>query len=379
MNENDHTRILLAILRANNFFLKDFLKTFKIKIDDKELEKINSEDILFNKLYVNRGKNFIDGLVMSQNNPRFAVIIENKACGAGDQKKQIDRYINCIKTIENVSLKNIWVIYLTEDGGEPDGSSYSGSYNKDSTDIEGRLVCLNYRENILPWLKRIKHELKASMYNGIDSYIEYLEMKFQIDYISLSAKENIKQAIYRGLEINECEATVEVKYRILTSLRNKLDEKDKQDSNYEDLKSTVINLIDDIERPYWENFNKITIKYLNERIGVDPNNIDIINKLKKYGCIQIKDKNWHQYIHFELEETTFENIFFKSEEIKLGYHIEGNNECFKKVRGNFKKKRNINIKSQPPELKDWLPEAYEQILTNDNWKKLNDFQANLNL
>ena len=82
---------------------------------------------------------------------------------------------------------------------------------------------------------------------------------------------------------------------------------------------TIINIIDDIERPYWDKFNKITREYFK---GKDIR-ISKLNGNKK-GYIQIRSAEWDNRIHYEWYPILFNELFFKDSPLKLCIHVEVN-------------------------------------------------------
>ena len=442
LDENDHTRILLAILRTEVKlsdgektmlpFLIDFCKTFGIEVD---VSSIIPDNIFFDRCFIDENatdsqkkkqpRNFIDGLVLKEK--EFAVIIENKVCGATDQKLQLDRYIaSCIKEIKpcnktiNIVQKgneinkskevadetideNIWAIYLTAIGGVPSNKSYNTSllrYGDDNqpinTNIGDRLLCLSYKDNILPWLERIKHQLPGTMYNCVVSYIEYLKQMLQLDNAQLQDK--VKE-ILKNASITNNGDTLD--HRNLTKLYNDIQEEINKKSNNEQLQEADIQLIanceslknivgnikDDIERPYWDKFNEITRKCFKELLKNKIGENDIVIKKLTYnkdkGYIQIRGASWDNRVHYEWYQVSFEKIFFEKESpLTLCIHVEVKDfkEDFKEDFKVDKGKVEIEIKrdkSGSEMIKEgtfdgWLKAAYNEVLKNNTWGKLND-------
>ena len=186
MSENDHTKLLLALLRfqdSNKRFplLNSFLNTFT-KGRDKMIHYQHPSDVCirFNPRYDKDDKHsFIDGLILfNAGGKRIAVIIENKIYDAPDQQKQICRYITHMTNDEKIAIDNVWVFYITGNGNkEIDKISYDISDKEESTNIGRRFVTLNYENDIVRWLKDV---LKARIYPEsitcmVRSYVDYLE------------------------------------------------------------------------------------------------------------------------------------------------------------------------------------------------------------
>ena len=137
INENRHTNILATILsykQSNRYpFIKSLLKRVFPDLSGEEKWNISVQD------------NYIDTLLKSDSH---AVIIENKACGAGDQPGQIQTYIKNIQ--RDFDFEKIYVIYLTPFGGSPSLSSLPEDLKED---LKERYAEVTYINDILPWLE----------------------------------------------------------------------------------------------------------------------------------------------------------------------------------------------------------------------------------
>ena len=173
-NENAHTRILQKLLlykQKNNY---PFLTSFLDKMIPQRVE-LSSPKIEFNQ-------EFID-LLIEDDESDFACIIENKVHYALDQYKQIERYINSVKAH---GKNNIFVIYLTSDGNKEvsdvsltsKAKAFLGYIDNKNT---GNFLPINFKENILPWLKNDvlpKCINEKQILSGITQYIDHLEGMF---------------------------------------------------------------------------------------------------------------------------------------------------------------------------------------------------------
>ncbi len=183
-NENAHTTILSEILRFrqdNSYpFLKSFLELCWRDSDNK---------IVINDPMVETQRQYIDALIWEKG--KYAVVIENKIDRAQDQIKQIERYIEAAGELCEISEESncIFVVYLTADGRKKVGDwSLTKKAKtllgyKDKKD-PGRFIEMNYRDDILPWLKesvivncRYGEHILLSM---LQQYIDYLENRFAI-------------------------------------------------------------------------------------------------------------------------------------------------------------------------------------------------------
>jgi len=152
-NENAHSRILVKLLcfefNRRFYLLEDLLKSLGKPFHD---IKIESPEITAEK-------NRIDARIRLKSS---VIIIENKIHGAVEQKHQVDRYIDnemdYLKNIyddHNERYKNLFVLYITKEGGSP--SSYSLS-DENKSRLENRFKAINYRDDILNWLNNINLE-----------------------------------------------------------------------------------------------------------------------------------------------------------------------------------------------------------------------------
>ena len=150
-NERDevnlHSKFIGELLKNRSFgdiFLKLFLGIIGIEID----EEINKN------IYLEYGasdKGRID-ILLKINSKSFkkAIIIENKI-DAGDQDKQLERYVRAMKK-EGYFRDEITIIYLTLDGDTP--SDYSlGHIQVDEVKI------LSYKDDIIFWIEKCIKEV----------------------------------------------------------------------------------------------------------------------------------------------------------------------------------------------------------------------------
>lgn len=174
VNENDHTRILMSILRYNNGM---FVDSFLHYIGATECKELKTRPTDQKKAIGNSGDGFIDLYFdyTSATGNTEKVILENKIYGASDTRRQLLRYIatalemtkeefeNQIEKWEHGNidqdtknrLKSIHVLYLTLDGGkQPDVSSLPQNFLGDNN--EGNYINfypINYVKHIIPWIE----------------------------------------------------------------------------------------------------------------------------------------------------------------------------------------------------------------------------------
>ncbi len=208
-NENTHTRILKYLLSIQNnngeyYILKSFLQFFCLP----ELKEFNT--ISDQKQAVGPKKTgFIDLYI--EYNDKIKIIIENKIKDAGDTDKQLARYIYTAATEnknkdsfskwekqvregEDVDLSNIYVLYLTREGGSPSGNSLPEKLKERL----GRYIECNYMDDLSEWFDNILPTLPIGMNHsistGMHQYMLYLEsMRNPMKMIDINLVEEIKR------------------------------------------------------------------------------------------------------------------------------------------------------------------------------------------
>jgi hypothetical protein len=139
-NENAQSRILSKLLHytfdKNYILLKIFFDFLGYPFSALQLvePKITAE------------KNRIDIRIRDN---AYSIIIENKIWGAKDQERQIERYISIEKGFK-YQEDEIYIIYLSLEGGSPDKTSITRERRKD---FSARYKEINYRNHILIWLR----------------------------------------------------------------------------------------------------------------------------------------------------------------------------------------------------------------------------------
>ena len=179
--ENAHSRILRMLLQYSGGGKYPVYSSF-INLLKSNCQEIPEDISCYRPEFVNE-EGRIDLLIKEYTTKnRFAIIIENKVCGATDQDEQIQRYIDKVEQ-DNVLSDRIIVIYLTKDG-EKEVSDYSLTESAKkklgvTNDSEGRFIRLNYKHHILPWLQNevlpniaIKEDILIS---SVRLYADYLK------------------------------------------------------------------------------------------------------------------------------------------------------------------------------------------------------------
>ena len=314
INENAHSRILMKLLCYQNDrgeydilqSLLDYIKSLKGAEAFKDI-KIETPTIT-------QEKQRIDLWIRDKG---YAIIFENKIYNAIDQEEQICRYIE--KTIvEGYKVENIYVIYLSQDGKEPEEQTW-GDYKEE---LKDRYLTLSFYYDILRWLQdyvlpNIRHkddDLKCA----IKQYIDYLKGLFNLRTIQIPMIMTLRKTIQQKLELEkknpqECVSSLEEMIKscnelieILNSLR--------EDYRHEFWKQQILNFYPDLLHQIEKNKNeddqiKIVFNYSNKKIDVrinrdhgklfcqvrnnDGSDLDCELKRKLLDCKNVSD-DWYE-------------------------------------------------------------------------------------
>lgn len=172
IDENGHSRILCQLLKYTDIegkfaWLSSFIANYT-----------SFSDIKVVRPTITQEEERID-LWVRDKEGGYAIIIENKACDAVDQPAQLMRYIEQTK-LQGFAEKNIYVIYLSRDGKEPEAQSW-GKY-KDA--FSSRYANLTFRNAVLPWLQNNVfpsiEPKEECLKSGVVQYIDYLKGMFNL-------------------------------------------------------------------------------------------------------------------------------------------------------------------------------------------------------
>lgn len=277
VNENDHTRVLMGILKYNHYqFLPSFLQMIGFP-DECSNNPISVKELTDQKKAIgNKGTGFIDLYIEYEygNNQSEKVIIENKIFGAGDVNRQLARYIatainpdmdsNCFEQkweqwaqkpdyseITENDIKNIHVIYLTSDGLKEPGDNSLPNYFR-GTDENGAFKAkhisyypINYQYDIIPWLENevlpyMPYADDGIAIAGARQYIASLKSMLNGKGDSKSIEEYVNNLSGSDLEKYEC---VLKTMNVIKSITNKETEKKKNNIVVE-LKKTGLDVKD---------------------------------------------------------------------------------------------------------------------------------------
>jgi len=174
VNENAHTRLLIRLLKYTPALLS-FLDWLEKKYTTFHSPRVDKPKITAEKYR-------IDGLIQEEG--KYAIIIENKVCGAVEQGGQLGRYIDECREL-GYAQSRIYILYLFDRPGNDPSTQTWGEYKAE--DFGGRYLVLSYKDDIIPWLKTFLAECEATdektqvLREGVAQYLDYLRLLFKID------------------------------------------------------------------------------------------------------------------------------------------------------------------------------------------------------
>lgn len=341
-NENAHSRILIKLLQYQSEnkeypFLLSFM--FVLSTHCKQF----SHQHQIEKPHISGQEEHIDALIEEKG--KYAIIIENKIHWAPDQEQQLDRYIDAIKEHNfKKTDKNVYVIYLTRDGSKiVDEKSFSKAkafleYKDDSN--PGRYITLNYKDDILPWLKNevlpTCKEDNSILASALEQYIDHLDGMFNLR----KEEQMINNSIIDSL---------------LGERKNDIDYVDNCINDLDDLRSLLQNRLDELKA---QNVTEEYIKPIQKRIGKKYNlENDIWNggigftlfseshwqtqkkkELRSYFEIDLQNNNFRYGIGFENQHYSyFEEA--KAPRSKAKHFYKAFKTTFEKGKGNIEEEK----------------------------------------
>lgn len=217
-NENAHSRILRMLIAYNG---GGSFPVFASFLNLVKKHCLYAKDLsVFSPQFSNEEAR-IDVLIKEyQADAPYAIIIENKVCGAIDQEQQIQRYIEIV--MQYVSAENIYVIYLTRDREKEVSDISLTARAKEilgiSDESEGRYIPLNYKDDILPWLEQdvlpnlpLKENLLTS---SVQLYVDYLKGMFMLRENEQPILQNIYSKMRQELDIHSVNDSISLYERI---------------------------------------------------------------------------------------------------------------------------------------------------------------------
>ncbi len=316
LKENDHTNILATILKYGQQNERGILDSF-FQIIKEECSEFKKIDYTTPEILTQKG--YIDCLIKEK---QYAIIIENKICDAPNQPSQIDTYVNYVNSNFNIDYKLIFVVYLTRDGkksidkGISDDTLYKlGKIDGDNKQAS-RLIALNYRDHIYPWIKQCVYPLcrinQKIFCASIIAYIDFLEQFLNIKNDNSNSLCKMKDNILEKLNITN--ETPSKKYTVINNFLN----------NINDLRDFLQEMNEEIEEKELDIFKKQATLILGKDFVFKRN----LNN--KY--LQVFKKEWENYnIHFEWYKIDMESLFPTNDNYILTFnlHVE-NDDVFRK-------------------------------------------------
>ena len=409
--ENSHTNILIKLLAYKSRCGYVFLKSFCDRFFSNFTGDLTRNDIVFEteSPLVSNPHERIDGLIYSKDN--FVIIFENKINGAGTMPCQLKRYIEDVRKNPNIfsqpknDYENIWVVYLTRDGLRlPDPCSIIFLKEKfgcteDIDEIIGdKYAGINYRDNILVWLKEdvlpIAPFGDLVLVSAIIQYIDYLERLFYSSYVNaltVAIDDLLRE------EINK-EKCICDKNKALVDLYNEVNNRSrglgvhqrKERELLKELKKSIVR----VNRELISDFIRASRDYFE---GIYPGGIRLFDSTYvehslDFRYVFFNDARWPKSIHFEW--LPLRDNLCNKKEYTLCFHIDNNRlvkmfssssivsllskQGFTKVpnhRFAYSKEVTLSdpiLKMGFPLLKSELIKVYQASITKDILDEIND-------
>lgn len=300
-NENAHSRILISLLRYPNGNRLPILDSFLAKLNGWKESGLatGKPSIVFNSEY-------IDGLV--ENAGEYAVIIENKIHWAGDQDAQLERYVDTVLG-HGIPANHIWVVYLTRDGNKV-AADYS--YTERVKKLIGeRFIEMNYRNDILPWLKEtvlpncsIREEWLVT---ALKQYIDHLEGLFQLRSSQAAIQQQMERKLFEELGITKG-----------IDIRKTYDALTDKEGDFAVLMNVISSRKASIEESFVKEFDDLTRVYFSKRY---PGVILQFNNVTQSGYYQIMPFSDATNVHLELNPL-WPSTLLLSQSLTIVLHVE---------------------------------------------------------
>ncbi len=265
INENAHSRVLTKLLQYKKrekeyVILQSLLDNIVEKSSDFKRIKIA-------KPTITQEKERIDLWICDED---YAIIFENKIYNAADQDAQICRYIERTKE-KKYKEEQIFVIYLSRDGKEPDDQSW-GSYKES---FKSRYVNLSFRYDILPWLKNDVlpniHQNDVYLFSALLQYIFFLE----------GDKMFRTGGIYKNMNMKLNKMIEEHYLHQNASIESKIAELLKDEKNV----SEVIKQMDILKKEYFNTLYKEWSNKIKEEFNLEP---ELFLGNKEWAIIKVR-------------------------------------------------------------------------------------------
>jgi len=266
-NENAHSRIFVKLMQYKDDGHYKLLESFLSCLGEPFSE------LKFNNPEITAEKSRIDIRIRGD---KKTLIIENKIHGAQDQEKQIKRYIDIEKNAGYDDKNNIYVLYLTKDGGSPSEDSLS---EEGKETLEKRYSEINYRNDILPWLKKLsktddqwkKTKNVEIIKSAIYQYKDHLEGMFLQREGEEGMKKEIEKFIKEKMGLDKIE-NLSDQMRIISNYQEYIKEfgkyfKELEIETKENVYSALNGFTKEIEKEKFDGIKNIKLDSTKNRFG----------------------------------------------------------------------------------------------------------------
>jgi len=239
-----------------------------------------------------------------------SISIENKIY-AGDQEKQLVRYINYNPDSNDVFYLNLF-------GNEPDGDFATGKYKSDLNEGVDRpdFYCISYSETILSWLEKCQKEASdfPIIRETIKQYIITIK-RLTGQLINQKMDQDIKNLIKRNFESANLIA-----------------------KNIDEVKKEVVN-------EFLLDLKEYLISELGQEFRVEKENIS-----NKWAKFKVRNKKWLSDAWVTLEG---QSLFWKNESI-IGINAKRDSDLRKNLQEVLKESEDIiDIKQKYSRKSEW--------------------------
>lgn len=204
-NENANSRILRGLLQYSHNGQYPVLQSFIERL--KAIADCPIDISIQNPELTNEQDNRIDLLIKEKKS--YAIIVENKIWGASDQEEQIERYIDYVIDL-GIPRRSIFVVYLTLDGNKKvsdisltdKAKKHLGYSNKNN----GRFICMNFKDDIMPWLDTLmdleETRNEPLLSSSITLYIDFLKEYFDAREEDIEIENYLEKQLMDKLQAN---------------------------------------------------------------------------------------------------------------------------------------------------------------------------------
>ncbi len=211
-NENANSRILRGLLQYSHNGQYPILQRFIELL--RTIADCPIDISIQNPKLTNEQDNRIDLLI--KENRSYAIVIENKIWGARDQEEQIERYIDYVIDT-GIPKRRIFVVYLTSDGNKKvtdksltDKAKKHLGYSRRSN---GRFICVNFKDDIMPWLDTLgdleETQNEPLLSSSITLYNDYLKEIFDERKEDVESEKELMKHLMDKLQINSLKELLE--------------------------------------------------------------------------------------------------------------------------------------------------------------------------